>query len=43
MATLVLDTKVLEEKGVEGIVDVDEEWRDIFMGEVSKRAPTRGA
>ncbi|KAH9205252.1 hypothetical protein DL95DRAFT_397794 [Leptodontidium sp. 2 PMI_412] len=38
MATLVMDTKVLEEKGVEGILDVDEEWRDIFMSEVVKRA-----
>ncbi|PVH88090.1 hypothetical protein DL98DRAFT_581311 [Cadophora sp. DSE1049] len=43
VATLVLDTKVLKEKGVEGIVDVDEEWRDIFMGEVAKRAATGGA
>lgn len=40
VATLVLDTQVLEEKGVEGIVDVDEEWREVFMSEVAKRAAT---
>ncbi|KAL2066304.1 hypothetical protein VTL71DRAFT_2375 [Oculimacula yallundae] len=37
VATLVLDTKVLEEKGVQGIVALDEEWRDIVMSEVLKR------
>ncbi|CZT11214.1 related to cupin domain protein [Rhynchosporium agropyri] len=37
VATMVLDTKVLEEKGIQGILNVDEEWREIFMSEIVKR------